>query len=609
MKKIKRFAYAGAVLLLSAGFAACSSEDEMAQENIKRGVVKTDFNIAIPSTMATRMTAAITQSAGTAESFRGIDSIRLIPFAVGSTTATKDIIASTSTRLGNMITLTTNGIPDDLTAVNTITTLNANNNSQLYKDVEVPVGTKSFLFYGVAKKTTGTPKEVVEGVLCPTGLNDNTMTPADIHFNLVKIYTGSKGDIADKLVAYLNSIVNAGSDQTFGTNAWSNAASPLYTVYTEFIKTVTGASKNVEAVVEDLYIALQSKSDPVATAIKNAIANATYATATPAAAATSDTPATPASVVLIDGLQGYPGNLNLPDGAAFIKFTNGAFATADSPADAMNLNIANLADFAYPASLYYRVNSTIATDNEKKEKYYAGTNAKTTWAGNDGVLSVYTENPGEVKGSTRSVAIIEQIQYAVGRLDTKVKRTSGTTLQDAEGTNITIGTNGLKVTGILIGGQKKVDYLFAPEATSSELTIYDSQMDVANYFVNTSYTTGQEVAIRTLALETEADAEVQFAIELENNTGVDFVGKDGIVPKGCKFYLVGKMIPTGDNKNTSGTLTQVFKQDYYTVLEATISSLANAYSTVPDLRVPQLELGLSVNLEWQAANTYTVTLQ
>ena len=101
--------------------------------------------------------------------------------------------------------------------------LNANNNSQLYKDVEVPVGTKSFLFYGVAKKTTGTPKEVVEGVLCPTGLNDNTMTPADIHFNLVKIYTGSKGDIADKLVAYLNSIVNAGSDHKsdFGAKKYS----------------------------------------------------------------------------------------------------------------------------------------------------------------------------------------------------------------------------------------------------------------------------------------------------------------------------------------------------------------------------------------------------
>jgi hypothetical protein len=70
------------------------------------------------------------------------------------------------------------------------------------------------------------------------------------------------------------------------------------------------------------------------------------------------------------------------------------------------------------------------------------------------------------------------------------------------------------------------------------------------------------------------------------------------------------MVPTGDGKNVkSGSLTQVFKQDYYTTIEATVSNLKKAYNVVPDLRLPQLELGLSVNLTWQAANTYSVTLE
>ena len=50
-------------------------------------------------------------------------------------------------------------------------------------------------------------------------------------------------------------------------------------------------------------------------------------------------------------------------------------------------------------------------------------------------------------------------------------------------------------------------------------------------------------------------------------------------------------------------------QDYTTVANLTIKSLKNAYSTVPDLRSIQLNLGLSVDLTWQSGLTFNVDIE
>ena len=100
---------------------------------------------------------------------------------------------------------------------------------------------------------------------------------------------------------------------------------------------------------------------------------------------------------------------------------------------------------------------------------------------------------------------------------------------------------------------------------------------------------------------------VNFAVEFLNNSGKDFVGKDGIIPNGCKFYLIGQLDInklSAENK----IIDQIFKQDYVTEVIAKVGSLRNAYNVIPDLRAPKLELGLSVDLTWQQANTYEVDL-
>lgn len=49
---------------------------------------------------------------------------------------------------------------------------------------------------------------------------------------------------------------------------------------------------------------------------------------------------------------------------------------------------------------------------------------------------------------------------------------------------------------------------------------------------------------------------VNFALEFTNNSGQAFYGKDGLVPVGGKFYLVGQL-------NADGSHAKVLKRPLY----------------------------------------------
>ena len=149
-------------------------------------------------------------------------------------------------------------------------------------------------------------------------------------------------------------------------------------------------------------------------------------------------------------------------------------------------------------------------------------------------------------------------------------------------------------------------------------TVYDSQMN-ENIFVGTANPTTKNY---TLLLDnkmpnnaTDLEKKVNVALELLNNSTEAFAGVDGIVPAGAKFYLIGQLDPSdlkNDTDNTDGTATgdkdRVFVQDHTTKANFTISSLKNAYVTIPDLRSTKLQLGLSVDLSWEAGLTFDVTI-
>lgn len=598
--------------LLAMALAACSSDDEVTSEELTRGVVKTEFNISVPPQAGTRQSDAVTQSAGNLAAFRGMQNVTMIPFA------TNGEIASTDIRLGNNLTLITTGAVPAIQTNNTIASLNTNGtNSQYYKDVEVPIGTRSFLFYGVATEAAATSPattQEVNGALTISGTEGNT--PAGITADLVPIVTATTTDaMATALVEYLTAIANA--KDTNDTNAdWSlatNMYNPLRNAFLNLNGTtaspMAGSSADLQALVQDLYTKLSDASNATATAIKTAIL-------TKAQADTDGKLTFDASLGNTSNPTAcYPSKIYLPDGAAVVLWntTSNAFEVVTA-AQNFGVNVAQLTKYVYPASLYYRANSQISIDDEDThaEDYTAATT--TSWDNMTGgaydassLLGKYPTHQGVVTVNTKSIAMEEQVQYAVGRFDVKLKAAAAT-LVDGEDASIALGTENFPITGVIIGGQKQVDFEFKPVASADEYTIYDNQMATTSYLLTSTLTDDNlPVVNRTLVLETaEADdAVVKFAVEFQNNSGKAFVGKDGIIPNGCKFYLLGEL---DMSTLTNRTVPSIFKQDYVTTVIATVQDLTNAYNIIPDLRAPKLELGLSVNLEWQAGNVFTTEM-
>ena len=178
--------------------------------------------------------------------------------------------------------------------------------------------------------------------------------------------------------------------------------------------------------------------------------------------------------------------------------------------------------------------------------------------------------------------------------------------------------------GVLVSGQKRVDYDFNQVEDATAYTIYDN-------YINGRETTGANAGLLavpvgsgtpaapvasnyTLVLGSENNSTenhtVKIAIELVNKFG-DFVGADGLIPKGGTFYLIAEL-----NKNETGKVIgsspedRIFCKDTKTIVDLTINtnSLKNAYYTIPDLRSSNLELGFSVNLSWENGYTFTKDL-
>lgn len=603
---MKKFMYFG-IAAIALSMAACSSDDEVAQTE-ELGVVKTQFTLAIPGNVNTRMSEAVTQAQENPV-FRGMDNIVLVPFGTpGSGTTTKDIIGANDNRLGNNLNLGSTEIAKTFVSAYSSTTgagagLVNNNNSKLYYNVEVPIGTKSFLFYGKAMDETvadGVNSKQVNGDLTFTGMPDTQTTPANVSASLVPIYEAPEtgNSVGNALVNYLTAIANAKVTETVDGNetqkpAWEDAASSMYQgLFKQFTSVRAGSSADVKALVDSLYNQLKDANNPNATAIIDSIK--TKATVETNGLSFNTT------------LDGYPANIYLPDGAAVIMWdaTNKKFvAMTQDFGNNLGLNIAGLDVYTYPASLYYRVNSAIHTDDvETHENLY--NEDISSW---NSLLTAYRMGNGTVNVNTKSIAITNQIQYAVARLALKVQaNTNNGKLNDSEGNAMPLtenSVNNFQVTGVLIGGQPaSVDYMFAPNADYTK-TIYDNQIPEGMDLLTAEPT----IANNTLVLETaEAVDKVNFAVEFVNN-GADFMGKEGIVPHGCKFYLIGQL----DSNNVSTDnprVSQIFKQDYVTVVLAKVGSLRQAYNVIPDLRAPKLELGLSVDLTWQQADTYLVEL-
>ena len=619
MKKNFKYALLGAIALTGAmTFSACQSSDEIVDNpdyNPETNTVKTQFTISLPQGINnTRQAGTEVQQSG---NFRGIDNIKLIPYSLES----GDVLSSSTAN-------------DDLISLAAISAFDhSESNSKVYADVELKEETSNFLFYGKAVDgTAGTAitsaaDKFKYGYLTVAGLTGKP-TLSSVEFTPKAIYEDGTTDeipainagktVGTNLIAALNAVADATP-----STALSDQSSPKFEAVTStqngtvkdlfdlFKSLTTASSHSVEAIFFKLYkeldglAASDNTSDgyKLATAIRTAISN--YGTATVANGNTT-------AFTLKNELKGYPASVNLPDGAVRVTYTNEAFAAATSMDYATTLNVAALSQYVYPANLQYYVNSTIKVSNAVQSPQYSTSNWET-------ILSDLYTNGTKITGNTRSVAIVNPIQYGVGLLDAKIAQLTDGAYYDYNGAEVDV-TNGFTLTGILIGNQKSVGWDYAVKGTNP-YTIYDKVSGTGTWTVTKSAATSSNY---TLVLQTVAgddDGTVRIALEFKNN-GEEFTGAGGeVIPKNGTFYIVGELIPSkgsGYNASTTGK-DRVFTQDFKTEVTFTINhgsndsgsddyrkGLGTATNGLPDLRSSKMEIGLSVDLSWREGLTFTI---
>lgn len=606
MRIFNKYAYMGAIALVGAvGFTACSSDDDLAapqNPTFDGESVKTQFAISIPgaSKNGTRLSEYVTQGQGASSTFRGMTNIRLVPF---KSTAS----FSSDTPLTDVEPIGLQNIAEQ--------GLQTNGNYKVYNDVDIEVGVNRFLFYGEAIATAGGNK--ANGSIIPSyevsGWPKTTL--ADVNFDLRSILDNrSVKSTQDSLKAMLVAIASVSTNE--GANLWSaETGNDLANYYSRFISLKAGSSNSIKAALADLYSAM--KSDKVAdnNNLKAAICTAIEKYFTPGDASTEGLYPNFEYTEKNKNIAQFPGNVGLPDGSMqLVGDATFAYTTPSTVNTGGNvIEQTAYSNYAYPASLFYWDDTAIKCQNTTLTDgtVYTGVS---NWSD---VLNLYSDNKTSVDASTRSIALVTPINYAVANLnlyarfadqyiyDNGDNYTPTGASQPVGQIAVPVDANGFSLTGILIGDQKKVGYDFKPMTGSTAWTIYDSSTDGAKVKKSADYEatpTAYSLALETSGTDNAPYETVRFALELVNESGAAFTGKDGIVPAGGKFYLVGELDANNDHK-------KVFEQDHKTIARVTINSLKSAYNCIPDLRAPRLELGLSVDLKWEEGLTDEVVIE
>ena len=556
-------------LSLSAMFTACSSGRDAEEatnvvynEEGKAGV-RPEFVISLPRNVVggTRMEGDIVQNLGTSDQFRGIDNIHLIPFS--------GVPVSGSTKLADIIRLSSINALEKPGSVN----------YKVYADQFVPVGTKNFLFYGKAvdryvdEPVTSMNDKFKYGVLKYNGLTESEFSTAgSVNFSLEQINTSLEQQqdnaVGRAIIQLMSQLANVTVNGDAPENAWSTTTHPvLAALYKNFIGTTVYSSNALALILDKIYFGLDhvestDPARPLANEIRRLIEKACVSGYEPVA----NTP-----VELTSDYSGYPANIGLPDGAARCRW-NATGLQANMFVD-MTANYTlgfkvKPTDYCYPAALWYHVSTPIRTSAKKESGNYSD---QTSW---DNVINtVYSETNDEVLTGTQSVALVNPVQYAVGRLDTKIQMESGGTIYDGDGQAVDFG-DGYTLKGLLLGGQNSVNYAF--ESTGNEnFCIYDRVMSASNLtFKPGAPTTTPNY---TLALETKTNQKIFAALELVNN-GQAFKGADGTIPAGGIFYMTVSLDPTTAGNYDANNLNKIIMKDHKTKLTVNIKK----GSTTPD---------------------------
>ena len=571
MRKTWKLALASAALVSGVAFTACSSDDEellggneTTVDPGASGEVKTQITFSIPHAKTQRSTADYVQQDGT--TFNGMEKIYLLPF----TNLSGDYVQASSTLAGNQQNLgniANSGLTDGV---------------ETYSNVTLPYGDVAFLLYGESHSSAKKNQLTASYIAAPLAISS---TPADITFSLTNI--DEPAGLADFSTALRNLRADV-QDVKAKAEAATATTDAVYQVVNNLV--AGGASSVAETQMSYLLNALSTAANSPSSATstseyETAINNLIAEIATAQAAVTT-----------------FYGNYgDMPQAVYIFDWS----ASGASDAATMDEDIiATGSQLSYPTSLYYMTNA-FPID------YTSGSVADTNW-GSDGLWTSGAR--ATISDATTKIALNKTVNYAVGRLDVKVKANAAVLKANAaEGTGDTDvnvaneGAPAFTLTGVVVGGQPaQVGWDFTNTATDWKNMVYDN--DVVDAAANIAYATDfSSVAVSSYVLglptqvvTTASQAVVNIALEITNN-GPAFYGKavngqPAIIPSGATFYLVGQLDPY----TTGGSApNQVFASDYYTTANLNISSLKNAYATLPDLTSAQLEFSLKVDLTWQ----------
>ena len=612
-----------------AGVNSCQRKDSLPED--KTGVLKSvRLSLSVESQQPrTKMdTGVFTELAETSPGFTGLTDLKMVAYEQSGEVTASDLALN---------------IPINVPAFNAMNYPDAS--AQFYPggiDTFLPIGTASVLLYG---RAPGDDKRV-SGSLIPRGFDtQNTTAPASsLGFNPDVMYPQDNiPDVATVIAHVVNSIMIGNSVRIDGQYLrgtewvetqvvvnWNESVddanlSKAYTDITNEGAIIPGSGPMVESMLSSLYSffkGYESRNEAeveitengehypvqklngepllykeVLNALRDEVLNRfTLNTAYASQFLTVDDQELTVrfNPQTYSHLSTYPESMGLPTGCAILRWTPTGFVV---PRISGVEGMAPINRYCFPTSLYYYVNTTIKTSQDKNigQSY----SASTSW---DDVLDDYTLG-SSISSNTTSVALVKPLQYAVGMLSATVQ-SDRDWLQDNDGlpeTTVFATGENLPVTGIILSGQYAQNFDFTPIPDSEEYFSYDNQTPGV-------YLTKQKSApIRTLSLPTPEGKDIYFTLEFLNNSGKTFFGADGRVLPGRKFYMVGKMeLPTDPQKRK---FEQVFVQDHITTLNCNIYSLAGAYNAVPDLGIPQLVIGVQTQVNWEMSSPSTILFE
>lgn len=608
-------------------FAACE-KDSVGSGEASAVPIQLALSVAPANASLSKGNPAIITEMSDNVTFRGMTDVTVLPFSVQGDIVSDDLSNFHPTFLSDI----SQYIYDRAVGAGGVyvSGLVDNNWSHLYPsgDTSFPSGTASVLAYGrapLAPAENEIRSRHLNGALEASGLGVEAdfRTAGDIHFDPIRILPDGLPATAEHLADLLNAILSpevtyeaafwyedeTRHDETI-TLVWNdeideNTLRDCFLETTNSGNMTPGSGRSVEYIINRLYRRLKTHIIQDDTPVEYIHTGEAFPAMKP-----NDEPLTWGELynglrsTIIDRIealdghgltldrtentvtltnaswQDYPGTLGLPDGAAILRWNGNRFYPVEDLTGDATDGVAPVNSYCYPPQLWYFANSTISTSSADKSNTY--TSEKPNWTD---ILNEYRYGK-TVSGGTVSVAMDQPLKFSCGMLIADVIAES-TTLDDGDGdpaTTITLADDTFPITGVIIGSQQRLNFDFTP-AGGNNFFLYD------DCITGLILPTDTPAGFRTLVSQTPDDEDVYLCLELCNHSGQTFVGEDGIVLPGSKFYLVGR-IDLGEGQSS------VFKRDCTTTIHCHISSLAKARNAIPNLEHVNIALGIQISVNW-----------